>query len=72
MSPTGAELLRQVRSKIDEVDPAAVHAQLGNGAVVVDVREPEEFGVGHRVRSTCRGPIWSRASRPSCPIAAST
>jgi molybdopterin/thiamine biosynthesis adenylyltransferase/rhodanese-related sulfurtransferase len=47
MSPTGAELLRQVRSKIDEVDPAAVHAQLGNGAVVVDVREPEEFGVGH-------------------------
>jgi molybdopterin/thiamine biosynthesis adenylyltransferase/rhodanese-related sulfurtransferase len=47
MSPSGAELLRQVRSKIDEVDPAAVHEQLGNGAVVVDVREPEEFGVGH-------------------------
>jgi molybdopterin/thiamine biosynthesis adenylyltransferase/rhodanese-related sulfurtransferase len=47
MSPSGAELLRQVRSRIDEVDPAAVHEQLGNGAVVVDVREPEEFGVGH-------------------------
>ncbi len=47
MSPSGAELLRQVRSKIDEVDPAAVREQLGNGAVVLDVREPEEFGVGH-------------------------
>jgi molybdopterin/thiamine biosynthesis adenylyltransferase/rhodanese-related sulfurtransferase len=29
------------------VDPAAVHEQLGNGAVIVDVRETEEFSVGH-------------------------
>ena len=47
MSPSGAELLRQVKSQIKEVDPADVHAQLGNGAVIVDVREAEEFGVGH-------------------------
>jgi sulfur-carrier protein adenylyltransferase/sulfurtransferase len=47
MSPSGAELLRQIKSRIDEVDPAAVREQVGNGAVIVDVREPEEWGAGH-------------------------
>ena len=47
MSPSGAEVLRQIKSRIDEVDPAAVREQLNNGAVVVDVREPEEWGAGH-------------------------
>src|SRR5690242_16781856 len=47
MSPSGAEVLRKIKSRIDEVDPAAVREQLGNGAVVVDVREPEEWGAGH-------------------------
>jgi molybdopterin/thiamine biosynthesis adenylyltransferase len=45
--PSGAEVLRQIKSRIDEVDPSAVREQLGNGAVVVDVREPEEWGTGH-------------------------
>jgi molybdopterin/thiamine biosynthesis adenylyltransferase len=47
MSPSGAEVLRQIKSRIDEVDPGEVREQLGNGAVVVDVREPEEWGAGH-------------------------
>jgi sulfur-carrier protein adenylyltransferase/sulfurtransferase len=47
MSPSGAEVLRQIKSRIDEVDPAAVREQVGNGAVIVDVREPEEWGAGH-------------------------
>ncbi len=47
MSPSGAEVLRQIKSRIDEVDPAAVREQIGNGAVIVDVREPEEFAAGH-------------------------
>ncbi|MDQ6729161.1 MAG: molybdopterin-synthase adenylyltransferase MoeB [Actinomycetota bacterium] len=47
MSPSGAEVLRQIKSRIDEVDPAQVRDQLGNGAVVIDVREPEEWGTGH-------------------------
>ncbi len=47
MSPSGAEVLRQIKSRIDEVDPSAVREQLGNGAVVIDVREPEEWGTGH-------------------------
>ncbi len=47
MSPSGAEVLRQIKSRIDEVDPAAVLEQVGNGAVIVDVREPEEWSAGH-------------------------
>jgi sulfur-carrier protein adenylyltransferase/sulfurtransferase len=47
MSPSGAEVLRQIKSRIDEVDPASVREQVGNGAVIVDVREPEEWGAGH-------------------------
>jgi len=47
MSPSGAEVLRKIKSRIDEVDPAAVREQVGNGAVIVDVREPEEWSAGH-------------------------
>jgi molybdopterin/thiamine biosynthesis adenylyltransferase/rhodanese-related sulfurtransferase len=47
MSPSGAEVLRQIKSRIDEVDPAEVREQASNGAVVVDVREPEEWSAGH-------------------------
>jgi sulfur-carrier protein adenylyltransferase/sulfurtransferase len=47
MSPSGAEVLREIKSRIDEIDPGDVRAQLNNGAVVVDVREPEEWGAGH-------------------------
>jgi sulfur-carrier protein adenylyltransferase/sulfurtransferase len=45
--PSGAEVLRQIKSRIGEVDPAAVREQLGNGAVVIDVREAEEWAAGH-------------------------
>jgi sulfur-carrier protein adenylyltransferase/sulfurtransferase len=45
--PSGAEVLRQIKSRIDEVDPAVVREQATNGAVVVDVREPEEWAAGH-------------------------
>ncbi len=47
MSPSGAELLRQIKGRIEEVDPAAVRKQMNNGAVIVDVRETEEFTAGH-------------------------
>jgi sulfur-carrier protein adenylyltransferase/sulfurtransferase len=46
MSPSGAELFRQVKSQISEVDPAQVREQMTNGAVVVDVREAEELQSG--------------------------
>jgi molybdopterin/thiamine biosynthesis adenylyltransferase/rhodanese-related sulfurtransferase len=47
MSPSGAEVLRQIKSRIEEVDPSEVREQLGNGAVVLDVRETEEWSTGH-------------------------
>jgi molybdopterin/thiamine biosynthesis adenylyltransferase/rhodanese-related sulfurtransferase len=47
MSPSGAEILRQIKSRIDEIDPAGAHEQLSNGAVAIDVREPEEWAAGH-------------------------
>jgi molybdopterin/thiamine biosynthesis adenylyltransferase/rhodanese-related sulfurtransferase len=40
-------VLRQIKSRIDEVDPSVVREQVTNGAVVVDVREAEEWGSGH-------------------------
>jgi sulfur-carrier protein adenylyltransferase/sulfurtransferase len=42
-----AELLRQIKSRISEVEPAQVREQISNGAVLVDVRETEEFVAGH-------------------------
>src|SRR3954470_24298830 len=47
MSPTGAEVIRKIRSQVEEVDPAEVRAHLGNGVVLVDVRESEEWDAGH-------------------------
>jgi molybdopterin/thiamine biosynthesis adenylyltransferase/rhodanese-related sulfurtransferase len=46
VSPSGAEFIRQVKSQIDEVDPAQVQEVLGNGAVIVDVRETDEVSQG--------------------------
>jgi sulfur-carrier protein adenylyltransferase/sulfurtransferase len=47
MSPSGAEVLRDIKSRIEEVDPAVVREQVSNGALVIDVREPEEWAAGH-------------------------
>src|SRR5438270_7128306 len=47
MTPSGAGLLRQIRNRIEEVDPAVAGEQASNGAVVVDVREAEEWSAGH-------------------------
>jgi molybdopterin/thiamine biosynthesis adenylyltransferase/rhodanese-related sulfurtransferase len=44
--PSGAEVLRQIKSRIEEVDPADVRDS-HNGTVLVDVREPEEWAAGH-------------------------
>jgi len=47
MSPSGAEVLRQIKDRIDEVDPAGVREQLAVGALVIDVRQDEEWATGH-------------------------
>jgi molybdopterin/thiamine biosynthesis adenylyltransferase/rhodanese-related sulfurtransferase len=47
MSPSGAELLRQVKSQIVEVDPSEVKELIDEGVAIIDVRETEEFSAGH-------------------------
>jgi len=45
--PSGAELLKKVKSQIDEVDPGEVRELIGEGVAIIDVRETEEFATGH-------------------------
>src|SRR6202043_1472258 len=47
MSPSGAELLRQIKSQIDEIDPSEVNELRDGGVTIVDVRGTEEFATGH-------------------------
>src|SRR3954452_7797016 len=53
MSPSGAEVIRQIKSQIDEDDPSEVKAAVsngngnGSGVVLVDVRENDEWDAGH-------------------------
>jgi sulfur-carrier protein adenylyltransferase/sulfurtransferase len=47
MSPSGAELLRQIKNEIEEVDPAEVKELLQEGVAIIDVREADEVARGH-------------------------
>jgi sulfur-carrier protein adenylyltransferase/sulfurtransferase len=62
MSPSGAELLSQIKSRISEIEPADVHGQMNNGVVLVDVRETDEFASGHipGAKHVPRGHLESR------------
>ncbi len=74
MSPSGAEILRQIKSTIDEVDPGEVRDRLAHGAIVVDVREAEEWAGGHIPgaihvpRSTLESRIEGAAPDRSVPV----
>ena len=75
---SGAELLRQIKQEIKEVDPREVHDAVasGNGAapLLVDVREQHEFeeghipGAVHVPRGHLETRIEGRASDRSQPI----
>jgi sulfur-carrier protein adenylyltransferase/sulfurtransferase len=47
MSPSGPELLRQVKSQIEEVDPSEVKELIDEGVAIIDIRETEEVDRGH-------------------------
>src|ERR1044071_873542 len=51
MSPSGAEVIRQIKSQIDEVDPSEVNTAISNGngsrPVLIDLRESDERDAGH-------------------------
>ncbi|MCW2783297.1 MAG: UBA/THIF-type binding protein, partial [Marmoricola sp.] len=60
--PSGAEYIRKVKSEIEEIDPSDVRPLLGNGVPIVDVRETDEFGLGHLpgAKHVPRGHLESR------------
>jgi rhodanese-related sulfurtransferase len=66
MSPSGAEVIRQIKSQIEEVDPSEVNSATSNGngnrPVLIDVRESEEWDAGHipGARHVPRGYLESR------------
>ena len=66
MSPSGAEVIRQIKSQIEEVDPSEVNAAASNGngsrPVLIDVRESDEWDAGHipGARHVPRGYLESR------------
>jgi molybdopterin/thiamine biosynthesis adenylyltransferase len=62
MSPSGAELIRQIKAEITETDPKVVHGLIGNGVAIVDVRETDEYATGHLpgARHVPRGFLESR------------
>ncbi|HEY3865292.1 MAG TPA: molybdopterin-synthase adenylyltransferase MoeB [Solirubrobacteraceae bacterium] len=47
MSKSSAELLREVKSQIDEVDPSEVNELIDEGVALIDVRETDEVAAGH-------------------------
>ena len=63
--PSGADIIRQIKERIEEVDPREVHdlVEAGpNGSVVVDVREQHEFEESHLpgAKHVPRGHLESR------------
>ena len=47
MSLSGSEYVRRIKDRIDEVDPSEVRELAGEGIALIDVRETEEWDVGH-------------------------
>src|SRR3712207_3085220 len=66
MSPSGAEVIRQIKSQIEEVDPSEVNSAVSNGngsrPVLIDVREGDEWDAGHLpgAKHVPRGHLESR------------
>src|SRR4051812_15677775 len=47
MTPSGAEFVRQIKGRVEEIDPTQVHEILfDEDVVVVDVRESDEVAAG--------------------------
>jgi molybdopterin/thiamine biosynthesis adenylyltransferase/rhodanese-related sulfurtransferase len=47
MSPSGADVLKQIKSRIEQVDPAQARERSLRGALMIDVREIDEWSAGH-------------------------
>ncbi len=68
------ELLATTRARIREVDPAAASAAIAAGAILVDVREPDEVALGavpgsvHIVRGNLEAQVESRLPDKSTAV----
>ncbi len=68
------ELLATTRARIREVDPAAASAAIAAGAILVDVREPDEVALGavpgsvHIVRGNLEAQVESRLPDKSAAV----
>jgi sulfur-carrier protein adenylyltransferase/sulfurtransferase len=69
MTPSGAEVIRQIKSQVEEIDPAQVSEHLGNGIVLIDVRESTEWDAGHipGAKHVPRGYLESRIEGTAGP-----
>jgi molybdopterin/thiamine biosynthesis adenylyltransferase/rhodanese-related sulfurtransferase len=47
MTPSGADVIRQIKQRVEEVDPAEVSEHVGNGMILIDVRESDEWDRGY-------------------------
>jgi len=47
MSKTVMQMIGEARAQVALVEPKEAADELGSGAVIVDVREPEEWQLGH-------------------------
>ena len=47
MSKTAVQMIGEARAQVGIVDPTEAGDELNSGAVIVDVREPEEWQHGH-------------------------
>ena len=74
--PTFRDLLREAKAEIRETDPAGAEAMLANGAVLLDVREPDEFEQGavpgsvHIPRGNLEPNVENRLRDKSIPVVA--
>ena len=68
------DLMKQAKSEIREVDPAGAEAMLAGGALMLDVREPDEFEQGavpgsmHIPRGHLESQVEGRATDRNRPI----
>ena len=71
---TFRNLLREAKAQIRETDPAGAAAMLANGAVLLDVREPDEFEQGavpgsvHIPRGNLEPNVENRLSDKDAPV----